>query len=669
MVGANQDAGSTSIVRVLFVEDQESDRILAEFELEKAGFSFVSKRVENESEFILELDRFMPDIVLLDFSLPRFDALRALAVVGEKAPDVPCIVLTGTLTDEIAVETLKAGAVDYVLKEKMIRLPSAIRRAIELKNLKIAERESERKLRKSENQLRLITDALPALVVYVDSDQRINFLNAAYEKWFGIDRDTVRGKPIREVTSADVYREAQPFIQRVLSGAEAKFELTFPHSRLGDRVMRTVYVPDFAEDGSVRGFVSLMTDITDLKKNEDELQAAKEVAEAANRSKSQFLANVSHEIRTPLNAIMGFAELLLEAGLAPDDYIGYVAKIRSNGRVLERIIGEILDLSKIEAGRIKLDKERFSLQALLLDLKSSFDLLSRKKNLQLIFQLEGLIPKHVHSDPLRLRQILSNLVDNAIKFTEKGMVRVSVSIRESKDASKLIFVVEDTGKGISKKEAQKLFQPFVQADQSIKRKFGGTGLGLALSRKLARALGGDVKLVKSIPGKGSTFMAEIDIGSVDHESLIDESEFLFRLKPWEEKNETARLERLKVLVVDDSEDNRALMSVFLGKEGADVEFAINGREGVEKAIENRYDVILMDIQMPELDGYEATSYLRKKGLKTPILALTAHAMQEEKDLSLRKGFTAHLTKPVDRAELIRQVAFHGRSQGAGQRAG
>jgi CheY-like chemotaxis protein len=290
------------------------------------------------------------------------------------------------------------------------------------------------------------------------------------------------------------------------------------------------------------------------------------------------------------------------------------------------------------------------------EISSSLSLGASEKGLKLIVGSQGAIPNHIKTDPLRLRQILLNIVGNAIKFTQKGSVQIIFQMLKADNGSmKLACIVKDTGEGIPSDRIDRLFVPFSQADVSTTRKFGGTGLGLVLSKKLAKALGGDIVLSETSPGQGSTFTITIDPGDVN----IDlEAKSHYQFSNFASPKDGASLATLNILLVDDSLDNQLLISRVLKKAGADVATANNGREGYQQALNGNYDVVLMDLQMPEMDGYEATKLLRENSYRKPIIALTAHAMKEERERSLRSGFDNHITKPIDQKLLISTLSTY-----------
>lgn len=374
-------------------------------------------------------------------------------------------------------------------------------------------------------------------------------------------------------------------------------------------------------------------------------KAARKEAEAANLAKSRFLANMSHEIRTPLGAIIGFAELLNEQNVNANDRSDCLNRILRNGHLLADMINDILDLSKIESEHLEVEHIDFELIPLVEEVMSLLRLKAQEKNLRLTLATVGNLPDTVHSDPTRLRQILINLLGNAIKFTERG----SIEVRIASINGQLRFSVTDSGIGIPLAQQGRIFEPFMQADSTTTRKFGGTGLGLAVSRGLAQALNGELKLVKSIEGEGSVFSLTIEAGGTGQQPLIGDAQVQAR------SIDPKQLEGLSILVVDDNADNRSYISSFLSASGAVTATAVNGIQAIEMATQQDYDIVLMDIQMPELDGYSAIRLLRSQSYGKPVLALTAHAMAGDRENSLNAGFQDHLVKPVDRSLLIQTI--------------
>ncbi len=367
-------------------------------------------------------------------------------------------------------------------------------------------------------------------------------------------------------------------------------------------------------------------------------------AEQASQAKNLFLANMSHEIRTPLNAILGFSEILQDQYLEEPDKKRYAAIIRRTGESLNTIINDILDISKIEADHIESQEAAFSLPQMLSDLYALLKMRCDEKGIQLIFERIGYVSEYIVSDQTRLRQILTNLIGNSIKFTEKGHVMLTYEVR----GSMLFFTVSDTGAGISEEQRGNLFKVFSQGDSSVRKKYGGTGLGLSIAQKLSQLLGGDSGLLDSEEGLGSLFYVQIKYQPAE-KPVTEEA-------PTNTPINTRLIENKNILVVEDSLDNQMLIEFYLTKNKANVVFANNGLEGVEAALKGNFDLILMDIQMPILDGYAATEELRRQGVAIPIIALTGYAMKEDQDKCMRAGCNEFLAKPIHKDKLLATLA-------------
>jgi PAS domain S-box-containing protein len=396
-----------------------------------------------------------------------------------------------------------------------------------------------------------------------------------------------------------------------------------------------------------------------------ELSAAREAAEVANRTKSDFLANMSHEIRTPMTAILGFADLLLDANQTAQEREHCVQTIRRNADHLLTIINDILDISKIEAGKLGVELVRCSPRQIVVETMTLIGVRADAKNLSLNAEYIGPIPESIQTDPTRLRQILINLLGNAIKFTETGGVRLVVRFVCRQGASPVMqFDVVDSGVGMTQEEVAKLFQPFTQADTSTARRFGGTGLGLTISKRLAQMLGGDLVLLETQRDLGTRFRATVATGNMDGVAMVEVDQ---AIPPRAERPDRPAapadppgLHGCRVLLAEDGLDNQRLIARVLSKAGAQVTIAGNGQFAFELAMESLeqgdpFDVILMDMQMPVMDGYEATRLLRRFGYTRPIVALTAHAMASDRDKCIQAGCDDYTTKPIDRSKLLEAV--------------
>ncbi|QDV89598.1 Autoinducer 2 sensor kinase/phosphatase LuxQ [Phycisphaerae bacterium RAS2] len=464
------------------------------------------------------------------------------------------------------------------------------------------------------------------------------------------------------------------------------------------RRIRDCGAPQFAEGGALAGFVGACADITDEVRAEALRVREMSAAQAASRAKSEFLANMSHEIRTPLTAILGYTELLLhETAELPATTVGEIAPqgrpswldrtrellgvIHRNGEHLLNVINEILDHSKIEAGQMTVEKIPVSPVEVVRDVVTMMHGRATQKGIDLVAQFNGAIPQIIQSDPVRLRQVLINLVGNAIKFTDAGGVQIDVAIHAAGSAqsgeSKLTFTIRDTGIGLTQGQIDTIFKPFAQADQTIARRFGGSGLGLRISNRLAQLLGGDIS-VESSPDLGSAFTLSIATGllvGVPHSTPEpinlgrpgeSTSKFLNEHAKATVSSATKRPAELsgrRILLAEDGDDNRRLITVMLERAGATVDTAVNGLECLRRLTTDGsldaplrmpapYSLVLLDMQMPEMDGLTAIQALRRRGYRGLVLALTANAMQSDREACLAAGCDGFLAKPIRSRDLI-----------------
>jgi two-component system sensor histidine kinase/response regulator len=502
-----------------------------------------------------------------------------------------------------------------------------------------------------------IADAIPGLVGYWDRDFRCRFANRSYIDWYGRTPEQMVGMSLPDVVGIEAFTRNRVHLDAVLAGQPRHYMRELVKADGTPVHAWTSAVPDVHDDGSVRGFIVVVTDVTDvrqaeldLKRLNEELVAARDRADAANQAKSAFLANMSHEIRTPMNAIVGLAQLLRH-DIVDGPAVQRLQRIDAAAQHLLAIISGVLDLSKIEAGRLDLEHLDFTLDQLL---SRTVDLVAegvRAKGVALAVH-RGDVPLHLRGDLTRLSQALLNLLNNAAKFTERGRIELQCSVQQRQgDELLLRFDVRDTGIGIAPEDQVRLFQAFEQADTSTTRRHGGTGLGLAITRRLAQLMGGDTGL-ESTPGVGSCFWftARVtELGAVVARPAPTRAELEEQLR--------RRHAGARVLLAEDNEVNQEVAVALLRRVGLQVDVACDGAQALQCAQAQHYDLVLMDVQMPDMDGLQAARVLRAlpECHGTPILAMTANAMPEDRIACMEAGMVDHVTKPVDPLQMYQAL--------------
>jgi PAS domain S-box-containing protein len=520
-------------------------------------------------------------------------------------------------------------------------------------------REAEQNLKISEVRYRRLFEAAHDGILILDAvTAKVLDVNPFMGGLLGYPREHFLEKELWEIgvfKDAEISKKAMATLQRV---GRIRYE-DLPLEHKDGRHVPVEFVSNVYREGRRNVIQCNIRDITERKRRlVGELTKATREAETANRSKSEFLANMSHEIRTPMGAILGFADMLLHRSPEECAQAGCVQIIQRNALHLLELINEILDLSKVEAGQMKIERVTSDLPALLTEVISLIRPRAAEKGLAFAVTFDGPIPRLIQSDPLRLRQILVNLLGNAVKFTPSGKIDMRIA-DEGAGGPNIVLRVDviDSGIGMAPELMRRLFIPFTQGDASITRKFGGTGLGLNISRQLARLLNGDVTVI-SQPGVGSTFTLKVDCGpSAGVEWLEGLTEATLPATMAQKIDPNIRL-RGRILLVEDGADNQRLLRMQLGDAGLSVTSALDGRIAVDLATRQRFDLILMDMQMPVMDGYAATMELRRRGLSLPIIALTAYAMAEDRDKCLAAGCSGYLSKPIEEDRLLKTVQEH-----------
>lgn len=508
-------------------------------------------------------------------------------------------------------------------------------------------RESEMNLKKNTYQLQSILDNTNALMYVKDLEGRYQIVNRRFLDMLNMVEDRVINKTDYELTSkerADLYYEMDQQVIRSKQGMETEVEID-ALSGSGKRVLLLGKFPLLDENGDIFGVCGIGTDITERINYQKELIQARSDAESATRLQEQFLANMSHEIRTPMNGIQGMTELLITSQLTEQqrEFVTFIKRCVNNLLVL---INDILDFSKIQAGKLSIEEIPFDLRKVISNVQMDFAHRLKEKGLGLAINITNEVPKTLIGDPYRLTQVLVNFVSNAIKFTEKGNITLTSSVLHQKENSVVLqIIIEDPGIGIAQENLESIFESFNQGNKSTTRIYGGTGLGLAICKQLVEMQGGTVAVASTL-GEGSKFVVNIPykLSETDAEQAGIVAE--------EPGHYVSLLSGKRILAAEDNEVNKNLLMHVLKKIGINADIVNNGQEAVDKLKQNRYDAIIMDLQMPVMDGYTATKYIREEmKVKTPILAMTATAMRGEIAKCLAIGMNDYMSKPFNFTDL------------------
>jgi len=503
-----------------------------------------------------------------------------------------------------------------------------------------------------QEQLAMITDHLQALVGYVDAQHRYQYVNKRYAEWYGFSKEEMIGKTIQETLVPEVYARAHPLHEAVLRGEHLSFENIAPGPDGQRHHLWVDLVPHVGADGNVKGFLGLLIDISDVKRQEEELRRAKEKAELANQAKSTFLASMSHELRTPLNSILGYAQILQREQSLAQPQRNALAVIERSGYYLLELVNDILDLAKVEAGKVELHEIDVSLNTFLQSIRDIIQFRIESKEMTFQLDVAPTLPHIIHVDERRLRQVLLNLLGNAIKFTERGSITLRV-VEEQLPASQGInlarirFEVEDTGIGIKEEELKDLFEPFKQVGDS-RHQEQGVGLGLAISQNLVRIMGGELHVASEI-GIGSRFWFELSAPVIESAAVNS-------------PDETPRIVGIigaspRILVVDDDVMNRRVLVDALAPIGFAIHEASNGFEGWQHCLEWYPQAVITDLRMPKMDGVALIRQLRQSQTlnEVIVIASSASVYLEDQQQSIMAGANVFLPKPMNISTLLLQL--------------
>lgn len=636
-------------VRILYVEDDVVDQQAFQRHIKKGNFNLQYEFASSieDAKILLQKNNF--DVIITDYLLKNETGFSIIDMVK----DIPVIFITGQGDQLVAVKAIKKGAFDYIVKESsghyLDLLITTIEKALSYSN-------THKKLEEAELEIKKLLWALGQInnsITILDKEGNIEWVNKGFENLFGYLFEDIRNKSACELRRKDISKnKLERFFERAFKQKNMlTCESQITTGRGDKRWIYTTMTPVKDEQGHLTRIIIVDTDISEKKKIEHELIRAKEEAEAAAIAKQQFLANMSHEIRTPINGIMGMMHMLenTEQAETRKKYLQLVNYASNN---LLNIINDILDISKLEFGKMVIEKIDFNIVELVLGLKKSMQYQAETKGLYLSCAIDEDIPRIVLGDPARLNQILINLVGNAIKFTEHGGVTIDVKIvSKSKKSIQLLFTVSDTGIGIPKEHQGHMFEYFHQVNSDTTRQYGGTGLGLSIVKRLAEIQGGKAWF-KSKENRGSEFYVQMEFEVSLANIKRDEKNI--------DKIEGEFLAGKRILLVEDETLNQMVAKYLLENElGANVEIASNGEMAIDMLKSSSYDLIIMDIQMPKMNGYATTNYIRSQlpspQNKTLILAMTAHAFKDEEIKCREAGMNDFISKPIKIDELKQKL--------------
>lgn len=649
---------------ILIIDDDEFERKVFIRTLSYASLACTVYEADGIDSGIEVLRNQYIDCVFLDYSLHQSTAFDAIAEIRKQGFSTNIAIITALKDEQVAVNLLKAGAIDYLNKSDLSpdKLEQTIHAAIKITRIEQEKKDAEVALKYQLAKLEAVLESTDAIVFAVNSAQYITTFNTAFKQLYQriflkeVDTHTPlnQNEEIRRISPQTL--EA---IAKALSGEKLKIEQSITYNKIETHFFEIAYNPIINDQNEVSGVAIFAQDITEKKRNEQALLKARNEALKAAQAKSDFLSNMSHEIRTPMNAIIGITDLLLEKLAIPENR-EYLQSIKYSADNLLYIINDILDLSKIEAGKVELEQTPFQLKLLFNELKKTFQVRADEKNIALNFNFSSAIPKYLKGDPFRLNQILLNLIGNALKFTSKGSVSLSAELKKQQgEHAVILFSVTDTGIGIPHDRLASIFESFTQAYTDTTRKFGGTGLGLAISKNLVELQNGYMD-IQSTVGEGSTFYFEIPY-SLPHESEIVEIKTEIQSSQAHSTNEISSLNGARILLVEDNSLNQFVAKQLLKKWHAEVSVSETGFEALASLRELVFDVVLMDLQMPEMNGFEATALIRngdagERNTHIPIIALTADAFEETRKRVLEAGMNDFITKPFKQDDLFNKIA-------------
>jgi PAS domain S-box-containing protein len=623
--------------KILIVEDLPSDAELNKRETRKVlpNCSFVV--VETEEDFIRELLDFKPDIILSDYSMPKFDGLSALRIALEKDPITPVIIITGSVNEDTAVECMKAGASNYVIKEQIKRLGPAILHALEEKQLNIERVQAQHALVDSLERYRALFNLSPVGIQLGNENGIIDNVNDTLCHMLGYTRDELIGQHVSIFVSPENRHVINENIKLILDGAILKYE-TESLCKDGTKINVELSEASATLPDGTTGIMTIVVDISKRKLVENELIIAKEKAEESDRLKTAFLNNISHEVRTPLNGILGFSSFICDPGLSDEERLQFCDVISRSSDDLTAIIDDIICISTIEAKQEKVNESEIDLNDFMNKLHSQIKE-SAELN-QIDFTFSTSLSSHqskIITDKIKLHQILSRLINNALKHTTKGTIEFGADLEKDN----LTFYVKDTGTGIAKEFHEVIFNRFMKIESDPTTIHRGNGIGLSICKAYVELMGGTIT-VESTPNVGSTFYFTLPYNPVILKDRVEKS-------PRPNKGDTPKT----ILIAEDEYSNYLLLQMYLAPDGYVMLFAKNGKEAIDAVTNNPdIDLVLMDIKMSIMDGLTATSIIKKMRPDLPVVAQTAFAVSGDYERIIAAGCDEYISKPISKDKLL-----------------
>ena len=634
-------------INILVIDDDTVDRMSMVRAIRQSGFDCEVTTATSCEEGVKAIRSKLYDCVFLDYMLPDSNGFEFLELHQPELKGAPVIVVTSQGDEKVAVEAMRLGAVDYLPKQLVNPegIAQSIRYALRISEQRRTNTRMEKALQESQRKLESLIANYPIILWDLNKHHVFTMFKGHGVDLINVNAAEIIGKPL------DLIREKLPFNVDMLFEHYQQSEYTVELESNG-RIFEVTCTPRFDHHGEFDGIMGIANDITEFRTSEKELKQHLDEANELRQAKEQFLANMSHEIRTPIHGIMSLSNLLLKSQLNPEQ-LTYLNAIKKSADNLLVIINDILDISKMDAEKMTFESTVFSVQEITGTCWELFRGKAEEKGITLIKTIDECLPEYIKGDPTRLSQIINNLVNNAIKFTHEGNVEISVRLTETNEKCSMItFCVKDTGIGIAQNKLSTIFDMFTQAGDDITRKYGGTGLGLSIARKLVELQGGIIK-VESTLGVGTKFCFSIPFDNPDPAEL----EALHRQS---EEPESKIDTNLRILVVEDNDINRLVINRIMKDWGVKIINAVNGLDALEKIKEHDIDVVLLDIEMPEMNGYQCIREIRQSlpapKNAIPVMAMTAHANVKERDKCINLGMNDYISKPFDPLDLKQKIA-------------